>query len=276
MNKSCLVFLSMIINLVLAASGCQIVGDIPGEEAAGMACLWDNDNDGFGAYASEDEMGFLTDLRDFDLIEVSECRDRAANGQRLIWAQTDRIDPDDSDACVIPSQTGWFQDICDGSGNGDDDDDDDAAGDDDDDDDDSSPGNNPDEKELTISWNLGINAPELWIEGRIYGHPYMDSWGLLASRSDSATVSVTIPDVDRDMWIEFNATGDMNGDGDGWDAGIDRWSCTTEADGDVVTIGQLTLRYEGELLHELDDSDTVDNGNYGDGANWRFRVQDID
>lgn len=160
---------------------------------------------------------------------------------------------------------------------GDDDDDDTSGGDpygDDDDDDGSAPGPNRDE--LTITWHLGINAPELWIEGRIYGHPYMDSWGLLASQSDASSVSVTIPDVDADMWVEFNATADMNGDGDGWDVGVDRWSCTTESDGDVVTIGNITLRYEGDELDELTEDDISDNDGFGDGANWLFRVQDLD
>ncbi len=182
-----------------ALTGCDTVllpteGDLDGEQAT-MACLFDRDRDGFGAFIGVDAQGFEIDLRDYDPADLETCRGRHNAGEPLLWGRTDRLDPDDEDTCVGPSPTGWgTADLCPDNGADDDDTadddtaDDDASDDDASDDDDSTPDVPPvdnGEEDVVICWDAdqaaswgGINALSLQDAevGELYAFDHPTGW----------------------------------------------------------------------------------------------------
>jgi len=148
-----------------ALAGCQVVTtDNPGEEEGGFGCLFDADRDGFGSFVGTDADGWTMDIREYEILDVDDCRSKVREGWLMGWLATDRIDPDDGDKCIIPSLNNGWRDICNDDDSIPADDDDATASDDDDstasDDDDSTGDNNPNDWNhvLSLDWTMSGNS----------------------------------------------------------------------------------------------------------------------
>lgn len=164
--------LNLVALLVAALAGCDQVliasGQLDGETDGSMGCRFDRDQDGFGTPFGLDGQGYQIDIRDFDEIDLGICRDRHNAGEPLIWTRVDRVDPDDTNACVGPSPTGWgVADLCpEGAGDDDDDDqgDDDDGDDDDASDDDDQTGDDDDDDSTPDDTDTTPDNGEEWVE----------------------------------------------------------------------------------------------------------------